>query len=323
MYDQIQAMFSRPEVQKLLQQRVMETLQGPAAPDPMAEGMRAAGSALINTPGNFLSGIAAASGAGASAADKAARTPPPGGKDAIAIINSLINAGKATDLDRYRMNNLDRMAERDRARGAYESGNLALRETLMLLRDALGNRNAANAEARTGIAQQQADTTASNVQSQIATRQGQLEQGDRRLDQGDRRLSATVEHWNQQYDLGVKRLENELKRANQSKADPDTVYNTSWRIIQDMEKSLPDPELVSEEVYNAAANKLEALKQQFISGMSPDQQRRFGVSEAKNAGTAGTVSGSGTGGPPKGYVDPKTGLRFLGGDWRDKNNWVK
>jgi hypothetical protein len=160
MYEQISAMFMDPKIQEAAKQRLLEGLQGA---DPkqqrmqaIADALRAAGKSMATTPGDLLSGLAAASGAGADAYAAGQQPSGDGGKLALSLIDKVTNAQKAQDMSQYRQSETERRSEADAARREANNRRIGALERRLEITDAFNR--------------------------------GRLAQGDKRIAQGDQRL---------------------------------------------------------------------------------------------------------------------------------------
>lgn len=253
-------MFSNPQIQQAMEQRLLESLM-PTKKDPWKEAMRAGGTALINTPGNFLQGLAAST-APAAEAHAAASTPDKAsGTTAMKLLDDMLNLGKAESLDKNRTLEHERRLERDAAISKNEQGRLsALLEGLgikKVLADSLIERRGVQNEndvTRIGIAQQNADTT-------------------------ERRTNESIRQGDDRIEIARKRAETDAKRVSSiggAGANPDRIYNEAQRIIQAERKNrIPDRSTSTEDDYQAAVREYEQWERSFVGGLSPEVRDKF------------------------------------------------
>ena len=295
MLSQLQTLFSNPEIQAAMEKRVLESLM-PTKTSPWAAALRAGGTALATTPGNFLQGLAAATGPAAEA-HAAAKAPDKNASiAAMKMLDDMVNLGKAQSTEDNRVAEHKRRMERDEQRGKYEQGRLgALLEGLgikRLLADSLVDRREnqnVNDAARTGA-------YVDNVGSQIDRRGFQTENDTARTgimqqnaDTNASRAATAARQGDERNAIARQRAENEQARIKKMEAEGiggDRVYNEANRILQNMQKEMvPEAGTSTEADYKAGLEAYQTERKKFIQGLSPELRKRFeGESQAPAAG---------------------------------------
>jgi len=203
----LQAMFSNPELRQALEQRVLESLTPPKR-NPLGDALRAGGTALMSTPGNFLTGAAAATGPAAQAYSDANKRDPGSTKSALELIDNLVNMGKAESTYDAKM------AENAR-KSAFDDRSLNIKDVLAI------------------IAQQKANTADLDVEGKNRYREGQVDIGQQNAGTNAQKANTAdldVEGKNRyregQVDIGQRNADTNAQKANANDRNVDSNIAT-------------------------------------------------------------------------------------------------